>query len=95
MNKAINYFQECISSSKQSLVQDFQKEDTDTLIKEAYKIDSAFKIMNFCTNECSLNFAAADFSSDASQHSQTRCFNSWTTKTFEAKQFESFQRNIE
>lgn len=92
MNRAINYLESLVSGAKEQLGSNYDEANTQTLIREAYKVDSVFNMMNFCSEECNINFAT--FAKDPEEASKTKCFNSCTTKTFEMKQIESFQRDF-
>lgn len=90
MNTAFNYLQNLASDVKTGLDTNFDSENNATLIQEADKVDSVLQSMNFCTEKCQINFHK--FTNEDS--TQLRCFNSCTTKTFEVKQIESYNRSL-
>lgn len=90
MNTAFNYLSGVISDVKSGLDTNYDSENNDVLMKEANKVDSVLKSMNFCADECQINFHK--FTPEDAE--STRCFNSCTTKTFQVKQLEGYNRSL-
>ena len=93
MNKAMNYIENLLTNVKQGVETNYDHENGERLIREAYKVDQVFHLLNFCSAECRLDFAQEDLEGEPSKATKTSCFNSCAAKTFEAKQLEHFYRD--
>mmetsp|Transcript_2631 Transcript_2631/g.3084 ORF Transcript_2631/g.3084 Transcript_2631/m.3084 type:complete len:92 (-) Transcript_2631:88-363(-) len=90
MDSALNYLNGLLSGAQTKIDTNFQVENNQILMKEASKVDSVLKTMNFCADECEMNFSKGD-NEDSMKLS---CFNSCAAKTFEMKQIESYNRSL-